>query len=191
MSGMDEAQDMNSVDGGTVGGGGSDRDRDGHRRRVLAQAVRLRENGHAEQARELLVPLAELFPHDAEVAHQAAWVHDVLGLEAEAVPYYRTCLDRPGLSDADRRSALLGLGSTYRVLGQYRLAVETLEAAVADHPDDAALKTFLAMALYNTGQAREGMGILLSLLAETSSDPTIARYRPAIEHYAKDLDETE
>ncbi|MGE6736851.1 tetratricopeptide repeat protein, partial [Streptomyces sp. NPDC059900] len=36
----------------------------------------------------------------------------------------------------------------------------------------------------------EAMQILLTLLADTSQNPDIAAYRPAIEHYAKDLDET-
>ncbi|KUF15269.1 tetratricopeptide repeat protein [Streptomyces silvensis] len=158
--------------------------------RILAEAVRLRENGNREEARGLLVPLSERFPDDAEVAYQTAWVHDTLGLEAEALPYYLRAIQRPGLSDDDRRGALLGLGSTYRVLGRYEEAVASLRDASAEYPDDGALKTFLAMALYNTDQPHEAMGILLHLLATTSQDPGITAYSPAIEHYSKDLDET-
>ncbi|GGO48438.1 hypothetical protein GCM10012286_44060 [Streptomyces lasiicapitis] len=169
-------------------GAGDDRDQ------VLAEAVRLRESGSREEARALLVPLSERFPDDAEVAYQTAWVHDTLGLEAEALPYYLRAIQRAdgagGLSDDDRRGALLGLGSTYRVLGRYEEAVTALREASEEYPDDGALKTFLAMALYNTGHAHEAMGTLLRLLAATSRDPDIAGYRPAIEYYAKDLDET-
>ncbi|QEU97864.1 tetratricopeptide repeat protein [Streptomyces kanamyceticus] len=157
---------------------------------VLAEAIRLRESGRREEAKEQLVALAGRFPRDAEVAYQTAWVHDALGLEAEAVPYYVRALEGPGLAEDDRCGALLGLGSTYRTLGRYEDAVATLTGAVAEFPDDAALKTFLAMALYNTGRAHEAMQLLLTLLAATSSAPDIARYRPAIEFYAKDLDAT-
>lgn len=160
------------------------------RNEVLAQAVRLRETGHREEARALLVPLSERFPDDPEVAYQTAWVHDTLGLEAEALPHYLRAIQRPGLSDSDRRGALLGLGSTYRVLGRYEEAVAALSHASEEFPDDGALKTFLAMALYNTGKAHDAMGILLQLLATTSRDQDIAVYGPAIEHYAKDLDAT-
>ncbi|MDG4861217.1 tetratricopeptide repeat protein [Streptomyces sp. T-3] len=163
----------------------------GDRSDRLAGAVRLREAGRREEARELLVALDEEFPDDPEVAYQTAWVHDTLGLEAEAVPYYRRAVDVPGLSAEDRAGALLGLGSTYRVLGQYPQAVETLTAAVAEFPDDGALRTFLAMSLYNTGRTHDAMELLLKLLAATSSDPGIAAYRAAIEHYATDLDATE
>ncbi|MFG2647792.1 tetratricopeptide repeat protein [Streptomyces sp. NPDC048436] len=162
------------------------RDRD----QLLAEAVRLRETGRREQARERLLALCEQFPLDAGIAYQTAWVHDTLGLESEAVPHYVRAVEGQGLSADDRRGALLGLGSTYRVLGRYPEAVTTLRDAVAEFPDDGALKTFLAMALYNTGRAHDAMGLLLTLLASTSQDPDIADYRPAIEHYAKNLDAT-
>ncbi|GGV29767.1 hypothetical protein GCM10010277_12780 [Streptomyces longisporoflavus] len=169
-----------------------DEDTTGHRDRLLAEAVRLRADGRREEAREQLLALCDQFPLDPEVAYQTAWVHDALGLEAEAVPHYVRAVEGPdpGLSPDDRRGALLGLGSTYRVLGRYPEAVTTLADAVDEFPDDAALKTFLAMALYNTGRAHEAMQILLTLLATTSQNPDISAYRPAIEHYAKDLDET-
>ncbi|WP_431961275.1 tetratricopeptide repeat protein [Actinacidiphila sp. bgisy160] len=157
---------------------------------LLAAAVALREHGEAEAARQRLVALAERFPGDAEVAYQAAWAHDVLGLEAEAVPFYELALRGAGLSEEDRRGALLGLGSTYRVLGRYDEAVRLLRVALIDFPHDGALRTFLAMALYNTGGHREAMRILLTLLADSSSDPDIARYRGAVAYYAEDLDAT-
>ncbi|GAA4925505.1 tetratricopeptide repeat protein [Streptomyces coeruleoprunus] len=160
------------------------------RDRELAEAVRLRERGHHEQARERLLALAAEHPHDAEVAYQTAWAHDVLGLEAEAVPFYERGLALPGLSDEDRRGALLGLGSTHRVFGRYAEAVEVLRGGVAEFPDDGALRTFLAMALHNTGEHGEAMRLLLTLLAATSDDPSVRRYRRAVEHYAGDLDAT-
>ncbi|EPH44271.1 tetratricopeptide repeat protein [Streptomyces aurantiacus] len=182
-----------SDSGGGPAGGGSTSPGPGTgdgRDEVLAEAVRLRESGSREEARALLIPLSERFPDDAEVAYQTAWVHDTLGLEAEALPHYQRAIQLPGLSDDDRRGALLGLGSTYRVLSRYEEAVTALREASEEYPDDGALKTFLAMALYNTGHARDAMGVLLRLLAATSRDPDIASYRPAIEYYAKDLDET-
>lgn len=156
----------------------------------LAEAVRLREQGHPEQARERLLALTAAFPHDADVAYQTAWVHDVLGLEAEAVPYYERCLQSEDLAEEDRRGALVGLGSTYRVLGRFGQAVETLRRGVEEFPDDGALRTFLSMALFNTGEHHEAMQLLLRLVATTSDSPHVRSYRPAIEHYAADLTRT-
>ncbi|MFD3696881.1 tetratricopeptide repeat protein [Streptomyces sp. NPDC058646] len=156
---------------------------------LLSEAIRLREQGHHEQARQRLLAVAAAHPHDAEVAYQTAWVHDVLGLEAEAVPFYEAALGG-GLSPRDRRDALLGLGSTYRVLGRYGDAVDTLRRGLGEFPGDGALQTFLSMALFNTDRHHEAMRLLLKLLAATSGDPRVSRYRRAIEHYAEDLNET-
>ncbi|MFE5712151.1 tetratricopeptide repeat protein [Streptomyces sp. NPDC056501] len=166
---------------------------------LLAEAVALREGGRKEEAREALVALAARYPDDAEIAYQTAWAHDVLGLEAEAVPYYERALAETGteaataiaLTPEDRRGALLGLGSTYRVLGRYEDAVTLLTGAVGEFPEDGALRTFLGMALYNTGRHHESVRTLLRLLAATSEDPSVRAYKRAIEHYAEDLDATE
>lgn len=161
----------------------------GSRDELLAEAVELRTRGEAEQARERLVALADRYPHDAEVAYQTAWTHDALGLEAEAVAYYERALAGTDLSAQDRLGALVGLGSTFRILGRYEEAVETLRGGLVEFPDDGALRTFLAMALFNTEQHDDAMRILLELLATTSDDPRVRSYRRAIGHYAKDLRE--
>ncbi|MFH8712929.1 tetratricopeptide repeat protein [Streptomyces zaomyceticus] len=167
---------------GEMNGGKKDR---------LAEAVALREAGRREEAGERLVALAAEYPEDAETAYQTAWAHDVLGLEAEAVPYYESALAGTGLSSEDRCGALLGLGSTYRVLGRYEDAVALLTGAVEEFPEEGALRAFLAMALYNTGEHHESTRLLLRLLAATSGDLSVRTYRRAIEHYAGDLDATE
>ncbi|MET4923537.1 tetratricopeptide repeat protein [Streptomyces sp. PSRA5] len=161
----------------------------GSRDELLAEAVELRTHGEAEQARERLVALADRCPEDAVVAYQTAWTHDALGLEAEAVAYYESALAGTGLSAEDRLGALVGLGSTFRILGRYEQAVETLRGGLVEFPDDGALRTFLAMALFNTEQHDDAMRILLELLATTSEDPRVRSYRRAIGHYAKDLRE--
>ncbi|MFE9924862.1 tetratricopeptide repeat protein [Streptomyces sp. NPDC005774] len=148
----------------------------------------MRRQGQSVQAREQLLILAKQYPHDAEIAYQTAWVHDVLGLEEEAVPFYEQALAGPGLPEEDRHGAFLGLGSTYRVLGRYALSEQTLRWGLEEFPQDAALQAFLAMVLYNTGEGREAVGVLLKVLAATSSDRRVQDYRRAIEHYADDLD---
>lgn len=158
----------------------------------LTEAVRLREQGDTAEARRRLLALGELWPRDAQIAYQSAWAHDVLGLEAEAVPFYERALTAPvqRLSPADRCEALLGLGSTYRVLGRYEDAERTLRTAVAEFPHHGALRAFLAMALFNRGRHEESTRLLLELLAATSEDPTVRAFRRAIETYAEDLNGT-
>ncbi|MFB7861181.1 tetratricopeptide repeat protein [Streptomyces sp. NPDC056069] len=158
---------------------------------LLSGAVALREAGRRDEARDRLVALAARLPDDAEVAYQTAWAHDVLGLEAEAVPYYERALAAGpapgGLSAEDRRGALLGLGSTYRTLGRYAEAVTTLSRGTDEFPEDGALRAFLAMALYNTGEHHDAVRLLIRLLVETSDDRYVRQYREALSFYAEDL----
>jgi tetratricopeptide (TPR) repeat protein len=153
-------------------------------------AVRLRAEG-TPQARERLVSLVDRYPQDAAIAYQTAWAHDSAGLEAAAVPFYEQALNGSGLSADDRHGAFLGLGSTYRVLGRYDLSLATLRRGLAEFPDNMALRTFLAMALYNVGESREAVRKLLKVTASTSADPQVQAYRRAIEYYADNLDETQ
>ena len=88
------------------------------------------------------------------------------------------------------RGAFTGLGSTYRTLGRFAEARDTLEQGLADFPDAYDMRVFFAMADHNLGQSRKAVETLLSLLAQTTNDPAIAAYRRAIEFYAQDLDRT-
>jgi thioredoxin-like negative regulator of GroEL len=107
----------------------------------------------------------------------------------EAVPFYRAALAGKLAPDA-RRGAFTGLGSTYRTLGRFAEARDTLEQGLAEFPDANEMRVFLAMADHNLGQSRKAVETLLSLLAKTTNDPAIAAYRRAIEFYAQDVDRT-
>ncbi|MBY9082501.1 tetratricopeptide repeat protein [Paenibacillus sp. HN-1] len=183
----------------------------------LEEAVRLREAGRADEARAKLILLLEEYeacrtPYGitpvegnpisgqpawnrvteedylyAELLYQIAWCHDVLGLERQAVPYYERGLSA-GLAEHLRPGALLGLGSTYRTLGEYDKARSLFEQAMAEYPEHRELRVFYAMTLYNLGKHERAASILLHLLAGTSADPGIAEYAKAIAFYADNLD---
>lgn len=165
-------------------------------RERLAEAIQLREEGRAkqdqavlEEARTLLLALHAAYPDDAEITFQTAVVHDNLGLEREAIPYYTKALDQ-GLSGPDLERCLLGLGSTYRGLGEYHLAEETLRRGVREFPRNRALQVFLAMTLYNRQQYQEAMELALTNLLETTSDEKLQYFKRPLLYYATHLDET-
>ena len=158
------------------------------RRPELESAIRLRESGDLQAAGSLLARVLAEVPDDAGANHQMAWLHDLQGHEREAVPYYVEAI-AGDLSEEERRGALLGLGSTYRALGQYPEAVEVLRRWVSEFPADRAMQTFLAMALYNIGEHRQAVDLLLKHLVETTSDPGIRSYEKALRFYAGRLDE--
>lgn len=158
------------------------------REELLAEGVRWRESGKLDECLERMLELTQQYPDDAAVAYQTAWIHDRLGAERDAVPYYRKALASGTLCAEDRIGAMIGCASTLRVLGEYDQAVELLESAVKEFPDDGSAKVFLAMALYNLARHHDAMNVLLRLVAETSTAPGIKAYRAAIVEYAEDLD---
>jgi hypothetical protein len=59
-----------------------------------------------------------------------------------------------------------------------------------EFPQNRAFPVFLAMASYNTSHYREATELLLTMLAETTTDTSILRYKRAILFYASRLDQT-
>jgi tetratricopeptide (TPR) repeat protein len=155
----------------------------------LLSAIQLRENQKYEEARELLLELHDEFPDDPQVNYQWAWIHDLLGLEREAIPFYEKAIQE-GLTGDELKGALLGMGSTYRCIGEYQKAKEAFERALELFPERHEYKTFLAMTYYNLGEHSKAMELLLNSLAETSKDEGVIRYQRAIQFYADKLDET-
>jgi tetratricopeptide (TPR) repeat protein len=156
-------------------------------RERMAEAVTMREAGQLEAARRLLMQLHDDDPGDAEINLQCAWIHDKLGFEREAVLFYESAL-RLGLDGEDLKHALLGLGSTYRSLGRYAEALDTLTKGVGTFPEDRSMQVFQAMALYNSGEAKEACQLLLQIVSTTTADEGVRSYRRAIDIYAADLD---
>jgi len=155
----------------------------------LTSAVQLRESGKHEEARDLLHKLHSEFPDDAQVNLQCAWIHDLLGLERDAIPFYERAV-QSGLSGDDLQNALLGMGSTYRCIREYQKAKETFLRALELFPDQHEFKVFLAMTYYNLTEHSKAMELLLISLVETSKDEGILSYERAIRFYADKLDET-
>ena len=155
----------------------------------LEIAIQLRKEHRAEEALEVLKELLEDAPNNPQVLYQAAWTCDTLGWEAEAVPYYEKAL-KAGLMGWDKKGAYLGLGSTYRCLGEYEKSDQILTRAVEEFPGDKALQVFHAMTLYNLGESKQSVQNLLKIMVESTSDERIQSYAKAIELYAEDLDKT-
>ncbi|MCM3628435.1 tetratricopeptide repeat protein [Paenibacillus glycanilyticus] len=155
----------------------------------LEKAIKLRESGQLEEARSNLLSLTELYPQNPSVWYQCAWVHDAMGLEKEAVPFYAKALEL-GLTGEDREGAYLGLGSTYRTLGRYEEAKAIFVEAISIYPDNREFRVFYAMVLYNLKEHGSAMEILLKQLAETSQDKGIQAYQRAIQFYSDKLDQT-
>lgn len=153
------------------------------------RAVRLREEGQLEQAKQLFLSLLQKDEKNPRLHAYCAWCYDSLGEERQAVPHYERAI-RLGLTGEELAESYLGLGSTYRALGRYTEAEQLFEEAIEHFPNHRALKVFQAMTHYNVGRHEEATGTLLELLASPKPDESIAPYRRAIAFYARNLNET-
>lgn len=154
----------------------------------LQKAIELRQSGKLKESKNLLLNLLNQEPFNPSIWYQCAWVHDLMELEREAIPYYQKSLEL-GLQGEERQGALLGLGSTYRTLGMYEQSKAIFEEAVNEYPEQNEYQVFLAMVKYNLKEHSDSMEILLRLLAETSNDKGIRSYKRAIAYYSNKLDE--
>jgi tetratricopeptide (TPR) repeat protein len=142
-----------------------------------------------ESARREMLAHLDTNPQDPDLLYEIACVHDRLGLESEAAPYYEAAIRR-GLQADSLRGAYLGLGSTYRCLGRYEEADRTFQEGLALFPNALELRVFRAMCQYNLGADRDAVAALLEVVVDTSTDPAIQEYERAIRLYAQDLDRT-
>ncbi|MBC2326059.1 tetratricopeptide repeat protein [Listeria booriae] len=147
----------------------------------------LLDNGSYEEAKEAAERALQDDPNNALLHYYAAWSCDGLSLETSAIPYYEKALEL-GLPDADLADAYIGLGSTYRAIGNYEKASETFNKARTAFPDNKAITVFASMALYNSQNYKEAMQLAIQIIGETSNDPDIIAYKKAILNYAHDLD---
>jgi tetratricopeptide (TPR) repeat protein len=150
----------------------------------LKEAVDLRNRGCYEESRSILIQLTKTSA-DPNVFYHCAGTLDVMELEREAIFFYEKALSL-GLEGESVRGCYIGLGSTYRSIGEYQKAIDTLEKGLSLFPDEDVMKVFLAMAKYNNQDYNEAMKILLNL---TLKHNNIKDYSKAIAYYSDKLDD--
>lgn len=145
-----------------------------------------RHGGQVEHVLGQLKALDQRFPNVAEINYQLAWTCDVLGREAEALPYYEKAVAL-GLPENELSGALIGLGSTLRNLGQLERSAEVLRSGQAQFPDNREFDAFLALTLHDLGRHGEALKLTLEALCDTTEDPGLTAYQRALRFYAGKL----
>ncbi|MEK6555339.1 MAG: tetratricopeptide repeat protein [Bdellovibrionota bacterium] len=152
----------------------------------LDAVTEARKRGSFEDAMQILTAELSQRPNDGVVHYQIAWTHDALGKEFDAAPAYETAIAL-GLTGEDLEGAYLGLGSTYRCLGDYKNSERVLKKAISLFPENGALKVFFALAQYNLQNYSAAVELLLKELVRTSDDKNIKTYSRALLFYSDKL----
>lgn len=106
--------------------------------------------------------------------------------ERKTISFYEKAIEL-GLNGEDLEEAYLGLGSTYRAIGNYQKSFEVFTKGIQKSPDSNVLQVFYAMTLFNCDQSEQAMEILLRLIATTSNDGKVQKYKKAILYYSDKL----
>jgi len=152
----------------------------------LDAIVGARAHGQAEEIFPRLQKLAAQHPNVAEINYQLAWTCDVLDRAVDALPYYEKAVAL-GLPPNELSGALIGLGSTLRMLGQLERSAEVLRSGQVQFPDNPEFAAFLALTLHAQGKAADALRLALATLCETTDDPGLTAYQRAIRHAAAKL----
>ena len=155
---------------------------------LIKKSIELRGVGEILASIELLKEIIVKDPNNAQANYQCAWGHDVLGKEVEAIPYYEKAIANK-LEGKELEGAYLGLGSTYRTIGEYSKSKNLFEKAISIFTDNLELQVFYAMTLYNLKEYNKAMELLLKIIATTSMDENINAYKKAILFYSDKLDD--
>lgn len=153
----------------------------------IETGIKMRESGNAEEALGFFKQLLETDEKNPDIHYQIAWCLDVLEREKEAMGYYEKAIET-GINNKDLIGVYLGLGSTYRTIGEYEKSLDLFNVAIERFPENNVYRVFRAMTNYNLGNYSEAMKELLVIIADTSSDENINRYKKAIAFYSDKLD---
>ena len=154
----------------------------------INKGIELIEKGQTEEALNLFFKLLDREQNNAEILYQIAWCLDILEREKDAIPYYEKAIEI-GMDDEKLKGALLGLGSTYRTIGEYQSSLKIFNQAVLQYPTNNEFKVFRTMTNYNLGNHEDAMRELLEVIADTSSDENVKAYKKAILFYSDKLNQ--
>ena len=154
----------------------------------IEQAILLRNNGKKKESNELMLLLVEKYPNNASILYQCGWSFDILGEETQAVPFYENAIEL-GLPNDEMEGAIIGLGSTYRALGEYEKSKQVFMQGIELFPNNKAIQVFYAINLYNLSEHSNATELLLNVLLKTTKDKQILAYEKALKFYSKHLDE--
>lgn len=149
----------------------------------------LRRADRHEEALALAKTFVAEHPDDVGANLEAAYAHDRLGFERDAIRFYDAAFHL-GVPPADRRRFFVGYGSTLRNVGRADDAVGVLGQAIAEDPAYPAYAAFLALALQAAGHPRAALATLLGCTLEVARDGAFDGYERALAEYHRELLET-
>lgn len=123
--------------------------------------------------------LAGKYPDAGKIWLEIGLLYDRRGREAEAIPFYEKAL-KLGMSQDDRRSCLICLGSSLRTVGKLQEARKTFQRAAKADPGCIAPEMFMALVLCDLGEHQRAVKLLAGLLLKADEAQELDGFRSAL-----------
>ena len=151
-----------------------------HQVRVLNQ------EGSIEEALEIARALVARFPNHSRAHFVLAGTFDFQDRALDALPPYLRAWEL-GLTGADLPRFYVQYGSTLRNVGQVDESVRVLQEGRKRFPNDAAIRAFLALALFSAGRAADALATALLALVQHAETVDLQEYERALREYIEEL----
>ena len=156
----------------------------------LQIALEMRRDGELLKSNKLLKELVLKHSDHALLHYECAWSCDLLGLEDEAIHFYRRALEL-GLSGKEAVDTYGQVGSMYRLQGRLAESKELLMEGISKFSyseDSGLLKTLYAFTLYDLGEPGDAMRWMTEALLDTAVDRGIIDNHRMLQHLGSNLD---
>jgi tetratricopeptide (TPR) repeat protein len=111
----------------------------------------LRSQDRCHEALALLQKAEHEFSSSGLLYYQRAWTYDKLGDEMSAIPNYERALALGLENREDLKGCYIGLGSSYRCVGEFQKSKSLFDEARRCFPSCPALQAFEAFTLFDLG----------------------------------------
>ena len=117
----------------------------------LKKAIAFREKSEFSKAENIFKELIKNHTENKNVHYQYAWLLDNLGKEKEAIKHYTLAI-KHGLAGNELADCFLGLGSSYRMMKDYKKSIQVFLEAINIFPNNNELKLFLSFTYFENNE---------------------------------------
>lgn len=148
----------------------------------IMTATSMMKEGKIREALRLLLTSLEGNQNSARLNFYIAVCYDAMSREKRAVPYYERALNL-GLPDDNKHDAILGLGSTLRITGDYERSIEVLTDGLEKFPESTYMRLFRSLALFDAGRGEASVYDLFEIVREKLLNPGDGFYNSIVNYF--------
>lgn len=161
----------------------------------INKIIELRELGRSTEDRNLLKQALQEFEsllkegeQQALINYQIGICYDNLGYTRNAIPFYEVAIEN-NLEKVHLKRCLLGLGSSYRLTGNYEKSLKVLQTGYEMFPEYKPLHLFYVLTLFNLNEYERALEIGFETLLSVNENEDVAFFSKGLDYYSKHIND--